>query len=175
MASGSTDTGAQNQSQKREVYLKWEDYFMSVALVAGQRSKDPKSQVGACIVNEENKIIGIGYNGAPEGNNDDELPWGSDEKHSFVVHAEENAIEYSSGNLKNSTMYVSLHPCDRCAKEIIKEKIKNIVYLSDEKAHKPEFKESKVLLKKAGIETKQFQSSLKGMEIDFSKLNQKIR
>lgn len=174
-ASGSTDTGVKNRTQKREVYLKWEDYFMSIALVSGLRSKDPKTQVGACVVNEDNKIIGVGYNGFPIGCSDDSFPWDND-KHYYVVHAEENAIiNRFSADLKNSTIYVSLFPCNRCAQIIIQSKIKSIVYMSDKNADKPEVEASKRMLDAAKIPYKKYESSYRGIEIDLANFrNQRI-
>lgn len=176
-ASGSTDTGAKNQSQKREVYLKWKDYFMSIALVAGLRSKDPDTQVGACIVNEDKKIVGIGYNGFPWGIDDDSFSWLKPYKHLYVLHAEENAIiNRSSNDLKNSTIYVSLFPCNRCAQAIIQSRIKSIVYMSDEKSDKPEYMASKRMLDAAKIPYKKFESSFRGIELDFANFrNQQIK
>uniref|UniRef100_A0A8C9RSN5 Deoxycytidylate deaminase n=1 Tax=Scleropages formosus TaxID=113540 RepID=A0A8C9RSN5_SCLFO len=114
------------QSKKREDYLEWPEYFMAVAFLSAQRSKDPSSQVGACIVNPENKIVGIGYNGMPNGCDDDLLPWSReapdrlDTKYPYVCHAELNAImNKNSADVKGCTMYVALFPCNECAKLII--------------------------------------------------------
>ncbi|XP_031151270.1 deoxycytidylate deaminase isoform X3 [Sander lucioperca] len=111
---------------KREDYLEWPEYFMAVAFLSAQRSKDPSSQVGACIVNQENKIVGIGYNGMPNGCDDDLLPWSRsaddrlDTKYPYVCHAEMNAImNKNSADVKGCTMYVALFPCNECAKLII--------------------------------------------------------
>ena len=112
-------------SEKRRDYITWDDYFMGVALLAAQRSKDPSTQVGACIVDKENRILSTGYNGFPHGCSDDEFPWGRDEskgetKYPFVVHAELNAILNShSQALYDSKLYVGLFPCNECAKAII--------------------------------------------------------
>ncbi|XP_059500840.1 deoxycytidylate deaminase isoform X2 [Stegostoma tigrinum] len=112
--------------RKREDYLEWSEYFMAVAFLSAQRSKDPNSQVGACIVNPENKIVGIGYNGMPNGCSDDILPWARtgpnklDTKYMYVCHAELNAIlNKNSADVKGCTMYVALFPCNECAKLII--------------------------------------------------------
>nr|XP_015201469.1 PREDICTED: deoxycytidylate deaminase [Lepisosteus oculatus] len=111
---------------KRDDYLEWPEYFMAVAFLSAQRSKDPSSQVGACIVSPENKIVGIGYNGMPNGCNDDLLPWNRtaanrlDTKYPYVCHAELNAImNKNSADVKGCTMYVALFPCNECAKLII--------------------------------------------------------
>lgn len=122
---------------KREDYISWDEYFMGLAVLSGMRSKDPNTQVGACIVNQNNKIVGIGYNGFPIGCSDDTLPWDRkgdwlDTKYPYVCHAELNAILNSvSRDLNNCTIYVGLFPCNECAKAIIQSGIKNVVYLSD--------------------------------------------
>lgn len=168
--------------EKRKNYLKWEDYFMSVALISAQRSKDPATQVGACIVNEDERIIGVGYNGFPIGCSDDSFPWSKstedpiDSKHVYVVHAEENAIiNRFSADLKNSTIYVSLFPCSRCAQLIIQSGIKRIVFMSDKKSHTKEVEASKRMLNAASVEYIQYQPSCKGLRLDFTDFdNQQI-
>jgi dCMP deaminase len=124
--------------QKRSDYLGWEEYFMAVAQLSAMRSKDPNTQVGACIVNAKKRIIGIGYNGFPIGCSDDELPWGREgdfltTKYPYVCHAEMNAITNASNKteLDGATIYVSLFPCNECAKLIVQVGIKEVVYLSD--------------------------------------------
>lgn len=126
---------------KREDYISWDEYFMGIAFISSLRSKDPRTQVGACIVDKENHILSTGYNGAPLNLNDDDLPWDSlgeknndimNIKNTFVCHAEANAIDNYYGNkekLKDSTIYVTLFPCVECAKRIIQNKIKKVVYL----------------------------------------------
>ncbi|XP_068869875.1 deoxycytidylate deaminase isoform X2 [Aphelocoma coerulescens] len=124
--------------KKREDYLEWPEYFMAVAFLSAQRSKDPSSQVGACIVNSENKIVGIGYNGMPNGCSDDVLPWTRtganrlDTKYPYVCHAELNAImNKNSADVKGCSMYVALFPCNECAKLIIQAGIKEVIFMSD--------------------------------------------
>ena len=118
-------------------HISWEQYFMGVALLSAKRSKDPATQVGACIVNEDKKIIGIGYNGFPNGISDEEFPWGKTDpnplnnKYPYVVHAEPNAILNSTSHLKGATLYVTLFPCNECAKLIIQSGIKTVVYLTN--------------------------------------------
>lgn len=125
---------------KREDYISWDDYFMGVSVLSGKRSKDPSTQVGACIVNPDKRIVGVGYNGFPKGCPDEKFPWSRegaplDTKYLYVVHAELNAILNSIGeNLKNCTMYIALFPCNECAKAIIQAGIKKISYLSDKYA-----------------------------------------
>ena len=161
------------ENQKRTDYLSWDEYFMSVALLSGKRSKDPNTQVGACIVNNENKIVGVGYNGFPTGCSDDELPWGREgsfleTKYAFVCHAELNAILNSNvSSLKNCSLYVALFPCNECAKVIIQSGIKRIIYLSDKYSKTDEVKASKIMLDMAGIERKKLDASKKEIIINF--------
>lgn len=121
---------------KRSDYISWDQYFMGVAIMSSKRSKDPNTQVGACIVNPKKRIVGIGYNGFPFGCDDDIFPWNNDtdflnSKYPYVVHAEPNAILNANSSLDNCSIYVTLFPCHECAKLIIQSGIKEIVYLSD--------------------------------------------
>jgi dCMP deaminase len=116
---------------KRKDYLSWEEYFMGLALLSAERSKDPKTQVGACIIDSNKKIISVGYNGAPTGFNDDLIPWDTDAKHLYVCHAELNAILNAGKSLENCTLFVTLFPCNECAKIIIQSGIKEVIYLND--------------------------------------------
>lgn len=117
---------------KRKDYISWNQFFMGVAKLASQRSKDPNTQVGACII-KDNKILGIGYNGFPTGCSDDKFPWTKPEKYLYVCHAEANAlINVNNFNLlKESTMYCTLFPCNECAKLIIQVGIKKIIYIQE--------------------------------------------
>ncbi len=148
-------------SEKRNGYISWEEYFMGVALLASQRSKDPNTQVGACIVDEQNRILSTGYNGFPQGCSDDEYPWNRDEaqgetKYQYVVHAELNAILNSRGkSLAGSRLYVSLFPCHECAKAIIQSGVKEVYYLSDKYANTASTLASKRMLASAGVKTVQ--------------------
>lgn len=140
--------------------LTWDEYFMSLAHLSGLRSKDPNTQVGACIVNQDNRVVGIGYNGLPYGCVDEEYPWGRegdfiDTKYPYVVHAELNAILNSTTSLKNCTIYVSLFPCNECSKAIIQSGIKDVVYESDKYANTDAVKVSKRMLKSAGVQIRQ--------------------
>jgi dCMP deaminase len=124
--------------KKRDDYISWEEYFMAIAQLSARRSKDPSTQVGACIVNANKRVIGIGYNGFPIGCSDDELPWGRegdflDTKYPFVCHAEMNAITNAANkpDLDGASMYVSLFPCNECAKLIVQVGIREVVFLSD--------------------------------------------
>ena len=140
---------------KRTDYISWDEYFMGVAKLAAQRSKDPSTQVGACIVSEENIIISTGYNGMPQGCDDDQFPWNRDgevNKYPFVVHAELNAILNANGrDLRGSRVYVALFPCNECAKAIIQSGVKEVVYLSDKYAGTPGNVASKRMLDAAGV------------------------
>ncbi len=139
------------------MHISWDEYFMGVALLSAKRSKDPSTQVGACIVNKDKRIIAIGYNGFPKGCEDDVFPWGKDDKDSlntkypYVVHAEANAILNSNSNLKGSKLYVTLFPCNECAKLLIQSGIEEIVYLSDKHALSDSVKASKRMLDAAGV------------------------
>lgn len=143
-------------SVKRTEYISWDSYFMGIALLSAQRSKDPSTQVGACIVNSEHRIVGVGYNGFPSGCDDNELPWSREgnyleTKYPFVVHAELNAILNSIQNLKGCTIYVALFPCNECAKAIIQSGISEIVYLCDKYADTDGVKASKLMLTQAKV------------------------
>lgn len=122
---------------KRRDYISWDEYFMGVACLSGMRSKDPHTQVGACIVSSDNKILSMGYNGFPNGCSDEDFPWeregeALDTKYPFVTHSELNAIlNYRGGSLEGTKLYVSLFPCNECAKAIIQAGIKTVVYDSD--------------------------------------------
>ena len=145
---------------KSNNYISWDEYFMGVAKLSALRSKDPNTKVGACIVNEKKRIVGIGYNGLPYGCNDDEYPWERsgdflDTKYPYVVHAEPNAILNSTNKLDNATIYVTLFPCNECAKLIIQSGIKEIVYVSDKYDGTNENTASKKMLKSAGIKLRQ--------------------
>jgi dCMP deaminase len=141
---------------KRLDYVSWDSYFMGIASLSAKRSKDPKTQVGACIVSKEKTIVGIGYNGFPRGISDDAFPWSDsgnflDTKYPYVVHAEANALLNATQSLENATLYVTLFPCNECTKLIIQSGIKHIKYLSNKDADKPFHIASKNMLEHAGI------------------------
>ncbi|PKL14810.1 MAG: cytidine deaminase [Spirochaetae bacterium HGW-Spirochaetae-8] len=160
--------------QKRNDYIRWDEYFMGVALLSAQRSKDPNTQVGACIVNPDKKIVGVGYNGFPSGCDDDELPWAREgeyleTKYPYVCHAELNAILNSiSRDLKGCSIYVALFPCNECAKAIIQSGIKEIVYLSDKYAGTDSVVASKRMLNQAGVVLRQLKPNLQSIDISFA-------
>ncbi len=156
---------------KRNDYISWDEYFMGVALLASKRSKDPNTQVGACIVNSSNIILSTGYNGFPYGCSDDVFSWereGKDTKYKYVVHAELNAILNARGqDLNDAILYVDLFPCNECAKAIIQSGIKEIVYLYNKYATYPETIASQKMLQSAGIKIRQFCSSKNSITLDF--------
>ena len=152
--------------KKREDYISWSNYFMELAKLTSKRSKDPSSQVGACIVNKENKIISVGYNGLPNGMNDNDFNWSRnndflDSKYPYICHAEMNAIFNSNQilNLKDTIIYTTLYPCNECAKLITQSGIKKVIYLGNKYANKPSFIASKRILESCNIEVIQFISS----------------
>ena len=155
---------------KRKDYISWDEYFMGVAKLAACRSKDPSTQVGACIVSAENIIISTGYNGMPKGCSDDEFPWdrtGEETKYPYVVHAELNAILNANGrDLRGSRVYVALFPCNECAKAIIQSGVKEVVYLSDKYDGTPENIASKRMLNAAGVKYTQLRPATRSITID---------
>ena len=147
---------------KRTDYLCWDEYFMAVALLSGMRSKDPNTQVGACVANAQNKIVGVGYNGFPQGCSDDELPWHRDgdfldTKYPYVCHAELNAVLNSNtADLRGCRIYVALFPCNECTKVIIQSGIREIVYLSDKYKNTDSVRASRIMLEKSNTSHRQF-------------------
>jgi dCMP deaminase len=158
---------------KRKDYISWDEYFMGIALLSAQRSKDPSTQVGACIVNQSNKIVGIGYNGFPIGCSDDDLPWEreaaniNETKYPYVVHAEANAILNSTKDLHGARIYVALFPCNECTKLIIQSGIKEIIYLSDKYRDSDSVKASKKMLELAGVKTTKIKPKKSSININF--------
>jgi dCMP deaminase len=165
------ERGGKDMGDKRQGYISWDEYFMGVAMLAGMRSKDPNSQVGACIVSEDNKILSMGYNGFPKGCSDDEFPWSRegealDTKYVYVVHSELNAIlNYRGGSLEGAKLYVSLFPCNECAKAIIQAGIKTIVYDNDKYHNTPATIASRRMLDAAGVRYYQYQRTGRKIEI----------
>jgi dCMP deaminase len=159
--------------QKRQDYISWDEYFMGVALLSARRSKDPNTQVGACIVNERNKIVGAGYNGLPIGCDDNEFPWAKqgeflDTKYPFVCHAELNAILNNIGmDLQGCKIYTALFPCNECAKAIIQSGIREVIYLSDKYAGTDTAKASRLMLNTAGVACRKVETSIGSIELSF--------
>ena len=159
---------------KREGYISWDEYFMGVALLSAKRSKDPNTQVGACIVNEKNKIVGAGYNGLPTGCHDDDFPWNKqgeflETKYPFVCHAELNAILNNIGmDLRGCRIYTALFPCNECTKAIIQAGISEVVYLSDKYEHTPSAQASRMMLEKAGVTCRKVVSTIDSIHLSFN-------
>ena len=148
---------------KRKDYISWDEYFMGIARLSGMRSKDPNTQVGACIVSQDNKILSMGYNGLPRGCSDDEFPWsrdGEDNKYFYTTHSELNAIlNYRGGSLEGATIYVTLFPCNECAKAIIQSGIREVVYDDDKYADTAMVIASKKMLRAAGVTLRRYERS----------------
>lgn len=150
---------------KRVDYITWDEYFMGIAYLSSMRSKDPSTQVGACIVDQDHKVVSIGYNGMPIGCDDDQMPWergeGIDSKYLYVCHAEFNAIlNIRSASLKGCSIYVSLFPCNECAKAIIQTGIKEIIYVSDKYADTDGVKASKKMFDMCGVTYRKFEGRI---------------
>ncbi len=164
--------------KKRTDYLSWDEYFMGVAKLSAQRSKDPSTQVGACIVSSDNRILSIGYNGAPNGFHDDDFPWDRqgdalDTKYLYVCHAELNAILNFRGNkkdLEGSKIYVALFPCNECAKAIIQSGISDVIYLSDKYHDEVNFIASRKLFDNCGVSYRKLDiKNIQKIEIELDK------
>ncbi|MEG2459590.1 MAG: dCMP deaminase family protein [Clostridia bacterium] len=157
---------------KREKYIDWDEYFMAVAVLSAQRSKDPSTQVGACIVSQDNKILSVGYNGAPIGFDDEEMPWGREgeflnTKYAYVCHAELNAILNHRGiTLENSKIYVDLFPCNECAKAIIQSGIKKVIFKSDKYADTDSNIAAKRLFDKCNVVYEKYEERHTKIEIE---------
>ncbi len=157
---------------KREDYISWDQYFMGVAMLSAKRSKDPSTQVGACIVSDENKILSVGYNGMPCHCHDDEFPWqreggALETKYMFVCHAELNAIlNYSGTGLRGSRVYVTLFPCNECAKAIIQSGIKEIIYAENKYDGTDSVMASKKMFDAAGVKYRQYEHLGKTINIE---------
>jgi len=158
---------------KRTDYISWDEYFMGVALLSGRRSKDPSTQVGACIVNAQNKIVGAGYNGLPMGCSDDDFPWDKtgdllNTKYPYVCHAELNAILNNIGmDLSGCRIYTALFPCNECSKAIIQSGIKEVIFLSDKYSGTDIFIASKKMLDTAGVQYRKVVVNRSRIELSF--------
>ncbi len=156
---------------KRQDYINWDEYFMGIAMLSAQRSKDPSTQVGACIVSSENKILSVGYNGMPRSCDDDVYPWDRegealDTKYMFVCHAELNAIlNYSGSNLRGSKVYVTLFPCNECAKALIQSGVSEVIYYSDKYSDSFSTLAAKRMFESAGIKMTAYKESGKEIKI----------
>ena len=147
---------------KKQDYLKWDEYFMGIALLSTERSKDPSTSVGACIVSEDNKILSVGYNGMPIGCSDDEFPWereggNLDTKYYYVCHAEFNAIlNYTGIYMKGAKIYTTLFPCNECTKAIIQKGIREIIYMDNKYSETDSVIAAKRMLDAAGVKYRQY-------------------
>ena len=159
-------------AEKKKDCISWEEYFMGIARLSAMRSKDPNTQVGACIVSQDNKILSMGYNGFPIGCSDDEFPWGRsgnelDIKYAYVVHSELNAVlNYRGGSLEGAKIYVTLFPCNECAKALIQAGIKEIIYDDDKYATATMTLASKRMLQSAGVTFRQYKRSGKTLKVE---------
>lgn len=157
---------------KRNDYITWDEYFMGIASLSAHRSKDPNTQVGACIVSQDNRILSMGYNGLPRACNDDDFPWAREgetleTKYPFVVHSELNAIlNYHGGSIAGSKMYVTLFPCNECAKAIIQAGINTVIYADNKYDGTPSVEASKRMFNAAGVRYYQYTKSGRKLEID---------
>ena len=154
---------------KREDYISWPQYFMEIAKLSAQRSKDPSTQVGACIVNTENKIVGIGYNGFPNGINDNELSWSRegkylDTKYPYVCHAEMNAIMNCTMLPKGCSIYVTLFPCNECTKMLIQGGVREIIYRGDKYMDTDSCQASVKMLQMVGCKIRQYKGPRVNLE-----------
>jgi dCMP deaminase len=146
--------------------INWDEYFMGIACLSALRSKDPSTKVGACIVDQEHKVVSIGYNGMPRGIPEESLPWGKgeglDSKYLYVCHAEFNAIlnTRNGSTLQGCTLYVTLFPCNECAKAIIQTGIKEVVYGDNKYEHTTETQASLKMLRLAGVNVRRFQGRM---------------
>ena len=155
----------EDKNKKRANYISWEEYFMAIAKLSAMRSKDPNTQVGACIVSDDNRILSIGYNGAPNGFSDERFPWARDganleTKYPYVCHAEMNAIlnyRGSKKDLEHAKIYVDLFPCNECAKIIIQSGIKEVIYLSNKYAESENNIASRKLFDECGVTYKKIE------------------
>ena len=158
-------------SGKRKDYISWDEYFMGVAVLSGMRSKDPNTQVGACIVSEDHKILSMGYNGFPTGCSDDEFPWEREgepleNKYFYTTHSELNAIlNYRGGSLEGATIYVTLFPCNECSKAIIQSGIREIIYDSYKYGDTPAVIASRKMLDAAGVHYRRYIRSGRELKI----------
>jgi dCMP deaminase len=163
-------------TEKRSDALPWGDTFMAIASVVKLRSKDPSTQVGACVVSSDNRILSVGYNGAPNGFHDYDFPWAREgdpyeTKYPYVVHAERNAILNFRGSLREfegATIYVTHFPCNECAKEIVQSGIREVVYLKDSKDETLEVMASKRIFRETGINFRQAEEPVDKVEVDLT-------
>lgn len=169
---GSPTVWREMMSDKRQDYISWDEYFMGVAQLSAMRSKDPNTQVGACIVSQDNKILSMGYNGFPIGCSDDEFPWSREgeeleRKYVYTVHSELNAIlNYRGGSLEGAKLYVTLFPCNECAKAIIQAGIRELIYDDNKYADTVSVIASRRMLESAGVVLKRYRRSGRKIQLE---------
>ena len=151
--------------------ISWDEYFMGIALLSAMRSKDPNTKVGACIVDDDNKVVSIGYNGMPRKIDESKISWnkgeGLDSKYLYVCHAEFNAIlnTRNGSSLKGCTLYVTLFPCNECTKAIIQTGIKEVVFLDNKYEDQTTTKASRLMLELAGVKIRQYKGKYSKVEL----------
>ena len=156
----------------KDANISWDEYFMGIALLSSLRSKDPNTKVGACIVDDDNKVVSIGYNGMPAGLDEDQLSWnkgeGLDSKYLYVCHAEFNAIlnTRNGSALRGCTLYVTLFPCNECTKAIIQTGIKEVVYISNKYENTTGVQASKRMLLLAGVKIRHYEGRIPEINYD---------
>jgi dCMP deaminase len=158
---------------KRNDYIEWDEYFMGIALLSAERSKDPNTRVGSCIVGDDNKILSVGYNGMPRGCSDDIFSWERDReeeldnKYLYVCHAELNAIlNYSGKSFENARLYTTLFPCNECTKAIIQSGIKEVIYFSDKYSGSDSTIAAKRMMDVAGVKKRAYKTSGKNIRLE---------
>ena len=157
---------------KRLDYLKWDEYFMGIALLSAGRSKDPNTSVGACIVSQDNRILSVGYNGMPRGCSDDEYPWervgeNLETKYFYVCHAELNAIlNYTGSDIKGAKVYTTLFPCNECTKALIQSGVSEVIYLSDKYSNTDSTIAAKRMFASAGVRTRSYEPAGKSFNLE---------
>ncbi|KAL8159219.1 hypothetical protein V2J09_000756 [Rumex salicifolius] len=184
-SNGSSNGGGAKQSpfdpSKRKGYVSWDDYFMAIAFLSAQRSKDPNRQVGACLVSQNGVILGIGYNGFPRGCSDDKLPWSKksksgdplETKYPYVCHAEVNAIlNTNHASAAGQKLYVTMFPCNECAKIIIQSGVSEVIYFVEKRIENPDacYVASHKLLSMADIKVRKHQPQMNRISIEFTEL-----
>ena len=156
----------------RKNYLSWDDTFIMIAQVIAQRSKDPSTQTGAVVVDEDNIVLGLGYNGWAKGVKEGHFSWSKDyglnkkdilnTKYPYVVHAEVNAILSSNKSVKGAKLYCYLFPCSECTKVIIQSGVKEVIYEDDRQdQNSNNFAVSKKLFDLSGVKHRKYNSKKK--------------
>jgi dCMP deaminase len=178
----SLNEGIKTMTEKRSGYISWDDYFMGIAVLSAHRSKDPSSQVGACIVNPGNKIVGIGYNGFPTGCGDETLPWARegesslDTKYPYVCHAELNAItNKNQADIAGCRIYSTLFPCNECTKLIIQSGIREVIFLSDKYHDTESCEAARKMMDLSGVGYRPFTPETQDLTINFQQETESVQ